>query len=155
MREVQRNRHKHKPDLAALEALWVANYRGLLTLLPQLPACVGTDIALDVPGRGPVRARLMERGPYTSFLNIEDDLGGAGRGPRFQLRVYHDARLAEVIAFQGHRYFKPHYDYPNQRMYQPDEKFQVNQLFHQWLQTQLASASLWHRAGEPLGQPQP
>jgi uncharacterized protein YqiB (DUF1249 family) len=42
------------------------------------------------------------------------------------VRLYHDARVAEVLGFQGQGRFKPHYDYPNEQMYLPDEKRQVN-----------------------------
>ena len=46
--------------------------------------------------------------------------------PRMSIRLYHDARMAEVISSQGIRQVKPRYDYPNKHMHQQDEK-QTNQ----------------------------
>ena len=43
-----------------------------------------------------------------------------------EVRIYHDATLAEVIAWQGQRRFKPIHEYPNPKMYQRDEKAQLN-----------------------------
>ncbi|MEO0442849.1 MAG: DUF1249 domain-containing protein [Pseudomonadota bacterium] len=42
------------------------------------------------------------------------------------VRLYHDATLAEVIAWQGQRRFQPRHEYPNPQMYQRDEKAQLN-----------------------------
>jgi hypothetical protein len=49
------------------------------------------------------------------------------------IRLYHDARAAEVISSQGIRQVKPRYDYPNTNMHQEDEKQQINQFLNEWL----------------------
>jgi len=49
---------------------------------------------------------------------------------RMELRLYQDACLAEVIAYQGHRRFLADYPYPNSKMLHPDEKRQSNLLLH-------------------------
>jgi hypothetical protein len=53
------------------------------------------------------------------------------------IRLYHDARLAEVISNQDIRHIKPRYDYPNNQMHQPDEKQQINVFLKEWLQLSL------------------
>lgn len=53
--------------------------------------------------------------------------------PRMTIRLYHDARLAEVLASQDIRQVKPRYDYPNRQMHQQDEKQQTNQFLNEWL----------------------
>ena len=138
MRNDQRPRYK--VDLDGLQLLWAANYAGIVELLPQLQSRQYGAFDVDVPGRSDVRVRIVELGPYTAAVDIEQriDPSRATPSPRFQLRVYHDARLAEVIASQGHRNIKPRYDYPNRRMYQRDEKYQVNRLFGEWLKCCLA-----------------
>ena len=47
---------------------------------------------------------------------------------KIQVRVYFDAKVAEVLSVQGHRNIRPHYKYPNTNMYVPDEKKQGNSL---------------------------
>jgi len=53
--------------------------------------------------------------------------------PRMSIRLYHDARVAEVISSQGIHQVKPRYDYPNKQMHQQDEKQQMNQFLNEWL----------------------
>jgi len=53
--------------------------------------------------------------------------------PRMTIRLYHDARMAEVISSQDVRQVKPRYDYPNVHMHQQDEKQQINQFLNEWL----------------------
>jgi uncharacterized protein YqiB (DUF1249 family) len=140
---------RYKVNLDDLHAVWAANYAAIIQLLPQLrdkpPAVVG------VSGLAQVEVVVVERGPHTVVLDIrqpgiagalgqsvagcEDDLDPAPdpTACEFRLRVYHDARMAEVIASQGHRYLKPRYDYPNRNMYHCDEKYQVNCLLGEWL----------------------
>ena len=53
--------------------------------------------------------------------------------PRMSVRLYHDARMAEVISSQDVHQVKPRYDYPNKHMHQQDEKQQINQFLNEWL----------------------
>jgi len=57
--------------------------------------------------------------------------------PKMVIRMYHDARMAEVISNQDIRQVKPRYDYPNVHMHLPDEKQQINQFLKEWLQLSL------------------
>tara|TARA_R110001583_G_scaffold12280_12_gene54681 strand:- start:3 stop:446 length:444 start_codon:yes stop_codon:yes gene_type:complete len=53
--------------------------------------------------------------------------------PRMAIRMYHDARMAEVISSQDIFQVQPRYDYPNKNMHQQDEKQQINQFLNEWL----------------------
>ncbi|WP_017445139.1 DUF1249 domain-containing protein [Gayadomonas joobiniege] len=53
--------------------------------------------------------------------------------PKVRIRVYHDAKMAEVIASQNMTRIQPSYIYPNPHMHQPDEKMQINQFLYDWL----------------------
>ncbi len=44
------------------------------------------------------------------------------------VRLYHDAQLAEVVSSKGCLQFKARHQYPNQDMHQCDEKSQLNQF---------------------------
>ena len=88
-----------------------------------------------------VRLEVLERFPYTSTICLAQDLpfaGGVTAAIRICVRLYHDAKLAEVVSYQGERRFEPRYSYPNQRMRQQDEKQQVNRLLAEWLDHCLA-----------------
>lgn len=78
-----------------------------------------------------LRFQVDERFKYTSTVTLT--LGPVNPNPclpscELQLRLYHDARLVEVVTCQGERHLLPHYDYPNEKMYQRNEKHLVNQL---------------------------
>ena len=49
------------------------------------------------------------------------------------IRMYHDARVAEVCSSQQIFRIKPRYDYPNIAMHQCDEKRQINVFLSDWL----------------------
>jgi len=53
--------------------------------------------------------------------------------PEMIIRVYHDAKTAEVTSYQNHKYFKAVYPVPNPYMYQCDEKEQLNLFLADWL----------------------
>ena len=48
------------------------------------------------------------------------------------LRVYHDARMVEVVACESQRISRIRYRYPNASMYLPDEKVQLNEFLGIW-----------------------
>jgi len=58
--------------------------------------------------------------------------------PELEVRVYHDARMAEVVSAGASRHLLGRYPYPNQAMYQPDEKSQLNLFLGEWLSHCLA-----------------
>lgn len=68
----------------------------------------------------------------SSFKNIPGIVATALH-PRMTIRLYHDARMAEVLSTQDIRQVKPRYDYPNSQMHQQDEKQQTNQFLNEWL----------------------
>jgi len=79
---------------------------------------------------------------YTSLITFEqeylneDDASStllSGLHPRMTIRLYHDAKMAEVISSQDISWVKPRYDYPNDKMHQQDEKQQINQFLNEWL----------------------
>jgi len=142
------SRHKHKRyqvDLGALMAACETNYWRLRKLLlPEFPhfAC-GEVIVFALPALNRqseryLRLRIVERCTYTTTLELsevisDDNASRWGLSPQLAVRIYHDAKTAEVIAFQHQRHFHGHYEYPNPQMRQQDEKFQLNSLLAEWL----------------------
>jgi len=84
------------------------------------------------------KIHVIERSPYTTTLQLtqKSDQHNSDtwlQMPCLTVRMYHDAGLAEVLAWEGHKRLRPRYEYPNQSMYQCDEKLQINQFLGEWL----------------------
>ncbi len=85
--------------------------------------------------------QIIERSRYTTTLVLTQVSPYATswlKMPRLTVRIYHDARLAEVLAWEGHKRLRPRYEYPNSLMYHSDEKLQLNLFLGEWLNLCLA-----------------
>lgn len=80
--------------------------------------------------------RQVEKMKYTSILLLNYTFPGPRHllgSCQMHVRVYHDAQVVEVLAYQKQSRLQPRYDYPNPYMYGVDEKHQLNNLLHEWL----------------------
>jgi len=66
---------------------------------------------------------------------------------RMAVRLYLDARMAEVVSCGAERVRLLKYAYPNEHMYSPDEKNQINRFLGKWLEHFI-------RLGRPMDQEQ-
>lgn len=81
-------------------------------------------------------AVLLEDHRYTSVVELAVvPTNNQYNTPELSMtvRMYHDARVAEVVDCAGHSGLQVEYGYPNPQMHQPDEKQQVNRLLGEWL----------------------
>jgi uncharacterized protein YqiB (DUF1249 family) len=130
-------RQRYHINLQALHAECETNYVRLLKILPDFSTEDSRHIALQADSGQERRFQffIFERARYTTTLEIAE----FGMNPQwglsasFSVRLYHDARMAEVLAFQRERNIEPFNAYPNPRMFQPDEKSQWNFLLGEWL----------------------
>jgi uncharacterized protein len=89
---------------------------------------------------------ILERSPYTTTLSwrqlplFHTSLWLSS--PKLTIRLYQDAQLAEVLAWEGHRRLRPRYEYPNKAMYLADEKRQLNRFLSEWLDLCLAQGQM-------------
>lgn len=140
---------RYRIDLSAHIAECDANYLRLMKLAPDLDTAQQRVLVLVVADRCvTVSIRLLERCPYTSLVEVSqhpwmEGLAFALPQPRLTVRMYHDARSAEVVEFQNGRWFHPVYPYPNGEMRQRDEKAQINRFLAEYL-----SACLSHGVAE-------
>ena len=115
--------------------LYESNYSKLTDLLPGL-SVRQAPFVIAVTGLPLIYVEILEQNPYTSTVHIRQSMA-AGQpwvcDLRMKVRLYHDARVAEVIAYQGVRAMRPFYPYPNPKMFQPYEKRRVNQFLAEWL----------------------
>lgn len=142
-------RRRYIIDLGAHIAECEANYARLMRLLPDLPDADRRTFSLRLGETEPkVRFEVAQRCPYTTVVNIVQDPppasgheSGQDSGQeipgfaetRLAIRIYHDAKAAEVIEYQNERGFHAVYEYPNARMRHPDEKAQVNRFLGEFL----------------------
>jgi uncharacterized protein YqiB (DUF1249 family) len=88
-------------SFVGLMTLYESNYIRLGWLAGDLRALAGEQrsrVALDVE----LKLTVVERGPYTTMLQLTYAFGGAPAwpdAPDLGVRVYHDARVAEARAF--------------------------------------------------------
>lgn len=124
---------RYKVDLTAHIADCELNYLRLRRLMPNMASADCHEFGLSGLR---LRITVRERSRYTTTLDLQQH-GSAGielASPRLQVRVYHDAAMAEVVAWEGVRRVHPRYPYPNKKMYQRDEKRQWNRFLGEWLQ---------------------
>jgi uncharacterized protein YqiB (DUF1249 family) len=122
-------------NLAGLMDLYESNYMRLRKLIPDLPEISGPCISL-IPGALELHLRIIERCKYTTTLNLTYFFSESGicfPAPDVKVRIYHDAKLAEVISCgrrKGRRaaeYDRMRYQYPLLR------KWEINRFLQKWL----------------------
>ena len=108
-----------------------------------------------------IEIEIVERCPYTTFVKIthiiKNKISEAGAAnaqknkpdfepynetgspqqlitePEMSVRLYHDAKMAEVLSYQSTPIVQPSYTYPNKKMHQKNEKAQWNKFLGEWL----------------------
>ena len=90
-------------SFVALMGLYESNYVRLSWLAGDLLSLEGAHRS-QVPGDCDLLLTLTDRSPYTSTVNLTylfDEPAGELRLPDMQVRVYHDAHLAEAHEWAG------------------------------------------------------
>ncbi|MEI8608383.1 dehydrogenase [Enterovibrio norvegicus] len=125
-------RQGYRVDLNALMRMYETNYAKLLRLMPRQDD-VGEFCVYEIQGNE-FQVDIVESTRYTTLLDIwqRGDVPEYLR-PRLVVRMYHDARVADVCTSQSISQIQPRYDYPNPRMLQQDEKHQINAFLSDWL----------------------
>lgn len=135
-------RRRYQVDLVAQQAMGDMNYLRLCKLLHDLHNrdqwCF--SVCLPVGHDWHVSVNVEERARFTTTVLLSRHQGPCRwtQSPTLKVRMYHDARMAEVVACERHRVSQGRYDYPNGKMYQADEKAQLNRFLGEWLALCLA-----------------
>ncbi len=121
------------PDKKPLMVMYEENYQALARLVPDM----GIDTVILSSSRGlpDLQMNVVERGKYTltiAFLHALDD-NEIVPDMYLKVKVYNDARVAEVLTYQNKTGFARIYTYPNNKLRYPIEKRRVNQFFSEWL----------------------
>jgi len=130
---------KYQPRLSTLMNLCDVNYMLLLKLLGDKED-VGEVRQFFISDFLSYEIKVNEVTRYTTLVTISQNAVIMGGNlsqlfrPKMMIRLYHDARMAEVISSQDVRQVQPRYDYPNTKMHLPNEKEQINTFLKEWLQ---------------------
>lgn len=129
---------KYRPNLSNLMNLSEMNYMLALRLLADKEQ-VGEVRHFFINDSLSYTLEVHEVTRYTSLISFIQNTPPVSQAfstimqPVMQLRLYHDARMVEVLSSQYMSNIKPRYDYPNENMRQPDEKQQVLLFLKEWL----------------------
>ena len=125
---------RYVPDVTGMMAECDANYARLLKLLPEVGS---RKLSVTYPGNQTVTVlfEVLENFRYTSSVRISQCAASCDwlRLPSMVVRLYHDARMAEVVNAEHMRQLRGIYPYPNEQMHQTDEKVQRNLYLGEWL----------------------
>lgn len=130
---------RYNIDLASHLAECDANYQRLMALVSWRAGGEDEGAVRVVLGDGvpDVFIEVLEQSRHTSVIEMRQHWSREGvQSPHdtsIKVRVYHDAKSAEVIEFHRERGFNAVYDYPNRRMRQRDEKAQINRFLSDFL----------------------
>lgn len=120
------------------------NYERLMRLFPTVRQdelrCISLLGPSEQDDQGTlVELRVVERSRYTTLIQlVQRPQLSWGRSPNMRIRMYHDAKSAEVVEYQHQNRFHGSYEMPNRRMRQRDEKAQLNQFLGEYLRYCLA-----------------
>lgn len=131
---------RYTVDLRHLQTVCALNYGRLRRLLPEL-AQDEYCFHWEQPGTEPAAMEItvLERSAYTDTLLLRQTVRPEDERlpwyPRLdmEVRIYHDAELAEVLRFQAARRIPARNRYPNAAMHTRDEKTQVNEFLAECL----------------------
>lgn len=125
---------RYRLDFRDLMAQCESNYARLQPLLRALGERDSLDLTLGRERARTLSIQVLERSPYTTTLRLQDQaVHDAMPAPRLTVRLYHDARLAEVTEASPFQRVQARYPYPNSHMHQRDEKAQWNRFLGEWL----------------------
>jgi len=121
------------PSKKPLMVMYEENYQALARLIPDM--AVDTAILSSSRDLPDLHMEVVERGKYTltiAFLHVLEE-SEIVPDMYLKVKIYHDARVAEVLTYQNKTGFARIYTYPNSKIRYPIEKRRVNQFLSEWL----------------------
>ena len=148
---------KYRFDIKAMMANCELNYLRLCQIMPSLnfksfdgaPAdqylepCLNENqmrchIDLGADRLAYLQLIITERCRFTTMVNLHLNIESMSQACQaacvnLSIRLYHDVNMAEVVACNQKSSRLASYQYPNELMFQPDEKEQQNRFLAEWL----------------------
>ena len=148
---------KYRFDIKAMMANCELNYLRLCQIMPSLnlkgldgasadqhlESCPAEDqkrchIDLGADRLAHLQLMITERCRFTTMVNLHLNIESMSQACQaacvnLSIRLYHDVNMAEVVACNQQPSRLASYQYPNELMFQPDEKEQQNRFLAEWL----------------------
>lgn len=129
-----------------------ANFKKLARVVPDLSELETGTTAQGAHGTQ-LSLHILEISKFTKTFSLH--LQHAAEHPwlpglQLKIRNYYDANVTEVLAFQHKHRLDARYNYPNNEMFQRNEKWQTNQFLGEWLDHCLRTGCIFHAAAEPV-----
>ena len=126
----------HRPrSLAGLIDIYEGNYHRLMRLAPELDAMSGTVVS-RVAGALDLYLTVLERSKYTTTVSLTyvfQEQGEQVAEPNTRVRVYHDARVVEVLSQSRRRRSRHHSGLKARRKQELDLRWESNRFLQKWL----------------------
>ncbi len=143
---------RYIPDLSKHAALCEANFVRLQRLLNGAVDSEFQFCWIDQhQNQIDVDIKIIERFKYTTTIQLTKTLHSVPaplNSVELTVRIYDDARMAEVVTLSQGKQLAGVYRYPNEKMYQIDEKEQANHYLAEWL-THLMSHGAMRKSWTP------
>ncbi|WP_428241821.1 DUF1249 domain-containing protein [Gynuella sp.] len=125
---------KYVPDLAHDGATCEGNYAKLQKIFPEMEENQQLELDLHDGRQRYARIRLKVRECFSYTATVQMEISSVmPMSKSILIRVYQDARMAEVVKGESGRQHNGVYPYPNEQMYQVDEKAQLNRFVSECL----------------------
>ncbi|MRX28538.1 DUF1249 domain-containing protein [Kangiella sp. HZ709] len=136
---------KYSPDLRSFMAVSTTNYAKFMKLLPEMASIskIAPLTQVHFQKQPSLAISLLQASRYTQTVELKQQ---GFKQPEFQqgevlkhlhrtfcVRVYHDAKMAEVLSGVHDSMLPPVFKQPNPEMKQVDEKAQLNRFLGEWL----------------------
>lgn len=118
-----------------LEKLCESNYHKLFRLIPDLCSLEHTAIG-QTEHKPPLYLQVLERNPYTLTIELSHCFSrqiSRLMAPEIKIRIYLDAKLAEVIRDQDRPAVDKVYQDPGSLVEIQDYKWRLNYFLQKWL----------------------
>lgn len=123
---------RYRLNLAQLQTQCGENYARLLKLKRACDLSGSIELSLEQAGH--IHLAITGSSRYTTDMLLEQRSAHPLQGDtRLGIRLYHDARLAEITEMHPRQRTPARNPYPNAAMHQPDEKHQWNRFLGEWL----------------------
>ena len=123
-------------SFVALMGLYESNYLRAGWLAGDLAALVGRQVS-QVGGDCDLVLTVEEQTPYTTTLNLTYAFAGQDGTehlPDMVIRLYHDARLAEVLSLAGEHSHEWLRQWRSQAERELDQRWARNMMLNKWLE---------------------
>jgi len=125
---VRKGRAANARSFSGLMELYEQNYIRLRNIAPDL--CIADEMISSVPAHHDLYMSITERCKYTTMLSLTYRFEESGEHlfePDLQLKMYHDARVVEVLQLQSRS------EGPFYLSELIEQKWRMNRFLYKWL----------------------